>query len=287
MRKKETICFILVVLNLFSWSVVFELAQDKGLEVCFFNVGQGDAIFIETPWHHQILIDGGPDDTILSKLEQKIPFWDKTIDLIVLTHADADHITGLISVLENYKIENIIWTGLDKNTLVAKKWRGLLEEEGAEIRIAVKGLKAILGGNMQLKVVFPFESLENRAIQDLNDASVVMKMESGGEAVLLTGDISDRVEKALIDSNSDIEARILKIAHHGSKTSTSEGFLEAVKPDVAIISVGRDNRFGHPAEIVLDRLNNFNIKVLRTDKNNNICLIQKKKKPFSLSSPME
>lgn len=287
MEKKKILCFILIILNLFSWSIVFELSKEKGLEICFFNVGQGDAIFIETQQRNQILIDGGPDNTILGKLEGKMPFWDKTINLIILTHSHADHVAGLISVLENYKVENIIWTGLDHNTLFDEKWREALEKEGANIKIAKQGLKVILGQDKQLKIIFPFKNVENNIIKDLNDASLVVKLESRGERALFTGDISSKVEKLLIEQGLDLGARILKIAHHGSRTSTSEEFLEAVNPDIAVISVGENNRYNHPSEIVLQRLNSFNIKVLRTDINNDICLIQKKKQPFYLLSPME
>lgn len=287
MSPKEIICFILVILNIFSWSVVFEVFKEKNLEICVFDVGQGDAIFINTSQGHRILIDGGPDNTILEKLETRIPFWNKTVDLVILTHSHADHVAGLVDVLENYNVKNIIWTGVDEDKALDRRWRELLEKEKAQIMIAEKGLTAVLGPEKKLKIIFPFEDLRGRPIHDLNDISVVAMLESRGERALFTGDISARIEKIMIDRGLDLEARILKVAHHGSRTSTSLNFLTAVNPNIAIIPVGEDNRFGHPAKEVLERLNNFNIKVLRTDKHNDICLIQKKKKPLSLLSQTE
>lgn len=121
----------LLILNVLAWSVVFDLSQQKFLEVDFFDVGQGDAIFIETPKGQQILIDGGPDSKILEKLGKEIPFWDRDIDLIILSHPEADHLLGLLEVLEKYKVENILWTGIKRNTSEYEEWQRLIKEEGA------------------------------------------------------------------------------------------------------------------------------------------------------------
>ena len=107
---------ILIGLNILAWLAVYDLSKSQFLEVNFFDVGQGDSIFIETPQRHQILIDGGPDETILEKLGREMPFWDRTIDLIILTHPEHDHLAGLIEVLKRYKVENILWTGVSRTT---------------------------------------------------------------------------------------------------------------------------------------------------------------------------
>jgi len=284
MKPKKTILIILIILNIFSWSVLFEKSEDRGLEVCFFDVGQGDAIFVETAEGYQILIDGGPDDIILRKLEQKIPFWDRTIDLIVLTHPDEDHVFGLIEVLKKYEVQNILWTGMDVESLLFEEWLKAIEKEEAKIWIAEQGLKIGIPRYGYFDILYPFESLENRIVSNINDTSIVMMLNTDSEKILFTGDISTKIEGLLVEQIVEINADILKVAHHGSKTSSSGEFLETVKPDVAIISVGRDNPYGHPAPDVLARLEDSGIKVLQTSKEKNICLIQKKNEPFLLSS---
>ena len=139
-KENEKIIFsifgFLFLVNLFAWLVVLDLRRHRVLEVNFFDVGQGDAIFIETPTGHQILIDGGPSLKIIEKLAKEIPFWDRSIDLIILTHPEKDHITGLLEVLKRYKVENILWTGIIKENPEYKEWVSLIEKEKANIKIA-------------------------------------------------------------------------------------------------------------------------------------------------------
>ncbi|MDP3763597.1 MAG: MBL fold metallo-hydrolase, partial [bacterium] len=142
---------ILVGLNLLAWLAVWELGSGTGLEVTFFDVGQGDAVFIETPQGQQILIDGGPSSVILEKLGKEMPFWDRTIDLIILTHPERDHLAGLLEVLKSYKVENILWTGVVRDTAEYKEWQKLIQEEGAKIFIAKAGLR-ISGGPTSLQI---------------------------------------------------------------------------------------------------------------------------------------
>ena len=132
MRRRKgafVVLGILFGLNIFAWAVVCDLSQPQLLEVTFFDVGQGDSIFIETPQGHQILIDGGPDTTVLEKLGKEMPFWDRTIDLIILTHPEHDHMSGLIEVLKRYKVENILWTGIIRDTAEYEEWQRLIKED--------------------------------------------------------------------------------------------------------------------------------------------------------------
>ena len=143
MKKKKILIILAVLLgsNVFAWLIVFDLSRPEVLEVSFFDVGQGDAAFIETPQGHQILIDGGPSSIILEKLAQEMPFWDRTIDLIILSHPEKDHLAGLIEVLKRYKVENILWTGVVRETAEFEEWQELIKEEGAKIFIAEFGLR--------------------------------------------------------------------------------------------------------------------------------------------------
>ena len=247
----------LVVLNIFAWVVVKEL-NSSNLEVVFFDVGQGDSIFIETSDGFQVLIDGGPGLAVLEKLGQEMPFYDRTIDLVILTHPDHDHLFGLLEVLKRYEIKNILWTGIVKDTAEYQEWISLIEKEEVNIIISEAGKRIVLSENIYLSILYPFENLENQEVKYTNDSSIVVELVFNDISFLFTGDISKKIEKQLsIDSN------ILKIAHHGSKTSSSSEFLEIVSPELAVISVG-ENRWGHPHPDVLSNLEEFGIQVLTT-----------------------
>lgn len=250
----------LVILNVVAWVVVWDLSQPSFLKVMFFDVGQGDSIFIETPERYQVLIDGGPDLTVLEKLAAQMLFYDRTLDLVVLTHPEKDHLFGLLEVLERYKIKNILWTGVVRDTAEWEEWVKLIKEEGAQIIIAQAGQRIILQKEpfIFFDVLNPSENLEDREFKDSNDTSIVVNLLFKDVSFLFTGDITERVEK-----NLNVDSDILKVAHHGSKTSSSLEFLEKVSPKIAVISVG-ENRYGHPTSEVLANLKQFNIEILIT-----------------------
>jgi len=279
MKRKNDVFVILGILfalNILAWLAVYELNKPQLLEVNFFDVGQGDAIFIETPSQHQILIDGGPSPLILEKLVESLPFWDRTIDLIVLTHPESDHLVGLIEVLKRYKVENILWTGILRDTAEYKEWQRLIRDETAEIFIAKAGQKIILSKsdiNSFIDVLYPFENLEGQEFKNSNNTSIVAKLIFGENSFLFTGDAYKSVEKKLIDKEINLASDVLKVGHHGSKTSNSEEFIEKVSPEIAVISVSKDNPYHHPHQETLDTLEKYGIKILRTDKNGDIKII--------------
>jgi len=264
---------ILFFLNALAWSVVFDLSKQKFLEVNFFDVGQGDAIFIETSQSQQVLIDGGPGSKILEKLGKEIPFWDRDIDLIILTHPEADHLSGLIEVLKKYKVENILWTGTIRDTPEYKEWEELIKEEGAKIFIASNGQKIKITKGISIDILFPFEGAEGKELENSNDTSIVSRLVLGYNSFLFTGDISEIAEKEIIGKTMEIDSDVLKVAHHGSRYSSSEDFLKEVSPEIAVISVGKDNSYGHPTQEVLENLNKYGIRVLRTDEAGDIKII--------------
>ena len=269
LRNKKLVLIILGVLvglNILAWVVVREL-NSPNLEVVFFDVGQGDSIFIKTPDGFQVLIDGGPGLAVLEKLGQEMAFYDRTIDLMILTHPEHDHLFGLLGVLKRYEIKNILWTGIVRDTAEYQEWIRLIKEEGANIIIAEVGQKIVLSENIYLFIIYPFENLENQEVKYTNDSSIVAELVFNDISFLFTGDISKKIEKQL-SVNSDI----LKIAHHGSKTSTSLEFLEIVSPELAVISVG-ENRWGHPRPEVLSNLEQFGIQVLTTRDHGDIKIV--------------
>ncbi|HUW71851.1 MAG TPA: ComEC/Rec2 family competence protein [Candidatus Humimicrobiaceae bacterium] len=264
---------ILIGLNILAWIVVYESSQPRFLEVNFFDVGQGDAIFIETPKSHQILIDGGPDSTILEKLAAEMPFWDRTIDLIVLTHPHSDHLKGLIDVLERYRVENILWSGVNYNSQLYQEWQKTIEKEGAEIYIAQAGQR-VISSKAILEILYPFESFAGEETENLDNTSVSAKLVFEENSFLFTGDAYQEVELALAKELPErLKSNVLKVGHHGSRTSSAQEFVEQVLPEIAVISVGKDNSYGHPNQEVLDTLEKYDITVLRTDKDGDIKII--------------
>jgi len=275
--KKNNSAFLILgflfLLNIFAWIVVYDLSKPNFLEVTFFDVGQGDAIFIETPQSHQILIDGGPDSIILEKLATEMPFWDRTIDLIILSHPEHDHLAGLLPVLERYKIDYILWTGIVRDTNEYREWKKLIEKEKVEIIIAQAGQKIKLTENIRLDILHPFENLEGQEIKNSNNTSIINLLVFNKNSFLFTGDAYKSVEKKLIERNPDLTADILKVGHHGSKTSTAEEFIEKIAPEITVISAGKDNRYEHPHQETLETLKRYGIKALRTDLGGDIKII--------------
>lgn len=257
---------VLVCLFVFAFSVCRAgRAADGFLRIYFLDVGQGDAIFIETPNGNQVLIDGGPDQTVLQRLGQVMPFFDRSIDVVLLTHPDADHVSGLIPALERYEVGHIIDTKADYGGALQSAWLEAAAQEEAEFKEARSGLVFDLGAGVIMKIIYPFDSLIDKSGNEPNNNSIVAMLEYGELEVLLTGDIETETERRLILNGADLDADILKAGHHGSKTSTTEEFLGAVTPQTAIISAGRDNRYGHPHQEVLNRLEKFAVPYYRTD----------------------
>lgn len=267
MKKSVLILFFLLILNILLLFPAFYFSSAR-LEVSFFDVGQGDSIFIETPEGHQILIDGGPGYAkVIEKLSSEIPFWDKDIDLVVLSHPDTDHLTGLLPVLENYKVDNILWTGIEKDGEKFETWKRMAGEEGADVYFTEAGERIIMDDTI-IDILYPLESIKGKTFKDDNETSAVLKLTYGDSSFLFPGDISSKIEKGL----ENVDADILKVAHHGSKYSTSSEFLEKVSPLIAVIQVGK-NSYGHPTEEVLTRLDNSGIKVLRNDLDGDIKIV--------------
>jgi competence protein ComEC len=278
MKKVYIIFFagFLLALNIFCWHEVFVLAGNNSLKVEFIDVGQGDSAFVRTPENHQILIDGGPGSAVLSKLAKNMPFWDRTLDLVILTHPESDHMQGLLYVLKRYKADYILWTGVKKTAPEYDAWLSVLEKQkkmGAKIIIALAGQK-ITAGDLEIDILYPFSSLEGQDMKNTsNDTCVVNKLVYGNMNFLFTGDISFNAENGLISNGTSLRSDVVKIAHHGSKYSTSDDFLASSNPKIAVISVGKDNTYGHPTPEVLDRLSNMGIQTLRTDQNGDITIL--------------
>jgi len=256
-KTKIKILAVLFLIAIMVWVFVFgEAKQNNVLEIDFYNVGQGDSIFIETPDGKQILVDGGPSSVILEKLGKEMAFYDRYIDLVILTHPEYDHINGLIEVVKRYNIGAIITTGVIRDTNQYQEWIETVEEKNIPIYIAQFGGVIDLGNNIKLNILYPFENLAGKKISRTNNTSIVSQLVYKNFELLLTGDIEKSVERKLVNSNINLKSDILKVPHHGSKTSSTEEFLKAVASVVNIIQAGKDNKYGHPHQEVLERMTN-------------------------------
>ena len=270
-RKKVVLIIagVLVVVLVVLGFVLFG-ARNQELEVVFLDIGQGDAILIKTPGGQNVLIDGGPDKSVVYKLDKYLPFHNRQIDLMILTHPDNDHVTGLVEVLKRFPVKRILSTGVLNPTSSYLSWLEEVEREESEQIVARRELVINFGQGVKMTILWPEKNLWGQVIEDTNFNSIVARLDYGETSFLLTGDAPIEVEEILIDEGLDISADVLKVGHHGSKGSTSKKFLEAVQPEFGIISCGRDNKFGHPTYRVLKNLENIGAKTLRTDQSGDI-----------------
>jgi len=244
----------LLIVALLVWSIALTQPDGK-LHVSFLDVGQGDAILIQTPNGQDILIDGGPDSQKINlELSEQLSFWDRTIDLVVCTQPQADHVTGLVEVLQRYRVKRVLDPGVPYDSAIYQEWLRLIEDKEIEYDIARSGQEIDLGTGIKLEVLNPPEALFEGTSDDVDNNGVVLRLSWGGVSFLFTADIRAEVEFELIGQRANLRSTVLKVAHHGSETSTTTQFLAAVDPEVAVISVGEDNPFGHPSPEVWERL---------------------------------
>ncbi len=255
------IVFVLISIPVFLWAY----DSPENLEVDFLDVGQGDAILIKAPAGQNILIDGGPDSKIIDCLSRELPWWDRTIDLMILTHPHDDHVSGLIEVLRRYEVKKIIYTGVPHNSPNFLKWLEIIREKKISMIIIDHEQKIILGPDCFLEFLYPDQAIFGKEATNLNNTSIINKLIYKNNKFLFMGDAELELENNLLGRNLDLSADILKIGHHGSDTSSSEEFLRAVNPKIALIEVGENNKFNHPSLRVLKRLERMNIKIYRTD----------------------
>lgn len=215
-----------------------------------FDVGQGDGILLQDGGY-QIVVDGGPDGAILSHLGGAMPFFDRRIDLLVLSHPHMDHLQSFPELLRRYDVAAVLFTGVDYSNPRYEEFLTLLRGEGAEILVADPA-KDLSVGRLFVDVLWPPPRSFGVPMKDVNDDSVALRVTApGGKTILLTGDMEEGEEKEILQAGVDVRADILKVAHHGSRTSSSTGFLLAARPSLAVASVAKDNSYGLPDEDVI------------------------------------
>lgn len=254
------------ILFLISLCIYSALHTTDKLRVTFFDVGQGDGIFIESPTRRQVMIDAGPNDIILRRLGSEINFFDKDIDVVIATHPDADHITGFINILTKYNIANVVETYFLGTTDTFHILENKIDEEDAERFTAHRGDKIDLGKGVTLTFIYPSVYRDGDAIpKDTNEASIVALLNYKEINFLFTGDLPKEKENEIIMSGLvPRNITVLKVGHHGSKTSSSDAFINYLKPSYSILSVGKDNRYGHPATSTVEILKEYSDNVMST-----------------------
>jgi len=233
-----------------------------------FDVGQGDSIFLDLPDGFQILVDGGEGDEVLQRLGEVMDPWDREIDVVIATHPHADHIGGLIDVLERYDVGTVVMNDLEYDSRTYDAFLEAVENEGAEVIFPVD-LDRLVAGVVDVDLLHPIGGVVDWDVEDVNDYSIVLKVDDGVSSMLLTGDAGNPVEYLLVDDGlSDID--ILKVGHHGSRYGSSKMFLDALGVDVALISVGVENKYHHPHYSALKRLRDAGAEIWRTDMHGSI-----------------
>lgn len=257
-------CVILIIISLLGIS--FGEAGSTNLKVHFFDVGQGDSILIRTPYEQNIIIDGGPDDTVLEKLGTSLPFYDNKIDLMILTHPHSDHVVGLVGILKRYEVEKILYTGVLHTTDDYLEFLKIIKEKSVSLEIVNNRQDINLGKDLILEILTPSEDYTNKKVENLNNTSIIARLVYKNKSFLFTGDAEAEQEEKILVQGYDLRSDVLKVCHHGSSTSSIKEFLKAVSPEIAVIMCGEDNRFGHPSGRVIKRLERAGVEnIFRTD----------------------
>jgi len=276
MRIFYSIAIIIgILISLVSSVVIYQIYKFNETRIIFLDIGQGDSILI-TEGDYQVLIDGGADSKLLQeKLGKFMPFWDRTIDVIIATHLDNDHISGLVDVLENYKVHKFWYSNTIKDTDTAIALKKNVEKFNIESYEPVYGDKILFPSKSSFKIIYPIiRDINFKDLKDTNEASITGVFQVANEKFFLGGDLPFSLEEKL-DVGKDIT--VLKAGHHGSKTSTSQIFLDKIKPRDAIISAGKYNRYGHPHKEVINRLVNGGVRIFKTFESGDIIYSCKEK----------
>ncbi len=264
MGKRGLLFFVLllVVINVVALCA-FALTARKPLAVSFLNVGQGDAVFIETPAGKQVLIDGGPDRSVLRQLTEQMGPLDRTIDVVVATHPDKDHIAGLADVFDRYRVSVFLEPDVASDTSYAQALAHAVSvEKGLERVEARRGMRIHLEEAVYLDVLFPDRDVDTI---ETNTGSIVLRLVHGESEFLLTGDAPIAVEDWLVAlDGEELGSDVLKAGHHGSRTSTGDSWMRVVRPRYVVISAGKGNSYGHPHEEVVERIRAHGAALLST-----------------------
>ena len=255
--------FLLLIANIFIFYLDWQNSH-RVLTFAMLNIGQGDALFVESPTGTQILIDGGPPKKILNQLSRVMSPFDRSIDAFIITNPDQDHIAGFMDILKIYKVGKIFEPGTLTDSKIYQNLKNEIKKYNIPNILAKRGMKLDIGGGAVIDILFPDRDV---SAGKTNDGSIIARLSYGNTSIILTGDATIKTEKIILGKNypEQLRSTILKVGHHGSRTSTSPEFVKAVSPQYALISDGENNKYGHPHKETLDTLSLFGAKIFRTD----------------------
>ncbi|HEY4489304.1 MAG TPA: MBL fold metallo-hydrolase [Candidatus Paceibacterota bacterium] len=274
MRKPYVLApFIVVLLLLNGWlTYLILIPREEKLEVHFLDIGQGDSILIEAPGGIDMLIDGGPDRSVMRQLPKKIGIFDRKIDVVIATHPDKDHIAGLPAVFSRYQVSYFIESGVEHDSqYVEALEEAVSSEPSLTVLTARRGMRIRLGEEAYADILFPDRDVSN---VETNDGSVILRLVYGDTSFVLAGDAPSKLEDYLVSlDGSALNSDVLKASHHGSKNSTSDTWLQAVDSSIVVISAGRGNSYGHPAPDVVTRILNSGARIYSTIEDGTVTII--------------
>jgi len=270
-----------VLFFLLVWILVYQniTYNDKKLHVVICDVGQGDAIFVRTPQGSDILIDGGPDDSVLNCLGKHMPFWDRTIEMMILSHPHVDHFMGFFSVLKNYQIKSFVSEELINKTTGFANLMDKIKAQKIPIRFVFAGDRFVIIDGVVLKIVGPTQEFVDQTspggtIGETGEfASLETLIKYKNFSALLTGDSQVIELEEMLKQVQHDNLDILQVPHHGSRFGLDQEILDVLNPKIAVISVGKNNKYGHPTAEILGILSEKDIKILRTDEKGDIEII--------------
>lgn len=258
---------IIIILATGYVALFFLLLQvpDDLFHIYFLDVDQGDSVFIKTPANHQILIDGGPKNFVIEELGDVMPFFDKSIDLMVLTHPHEDHLAGLVEVLRRFDVQNVLLTGVLYDNSSYEELLKEIKKQKIPLYFASADNDFIFD-TVDLDVIFPFDSIVGQSFENVNNSSIAMKINYQNVKILLTGDLEVEAESKLVKAKIDLTADIFKAGHHGSRTASSWELLKKALPKIVVIQCGKENDYSHPHPETLRNLKRIGVKnVYRND----------------------
>lgn len=252
------ILLFFIIIGLTAFWLLYQ--PNSFLELNVLDVGQGDAIFIQTPSGKTVLIDGGPDNKVIRRLSEELPFWQRQIDLVILTHPHDDHFQGLVEVLKRYQVTKLLITRVECFNPAYQEFLEVARSSKTQISL-VDDLDKFVIDDINFTVLYPIAKVADKKYDNFNNSSIVLKLSYHDIDFLMMGDAEVVVEEELLSKSINVlESEVLKLGHHGADTSSDEDFLRAVNPKIALISVGEINSYGHPSPLITKRLDRLSIK---------------------------